>query len=172
MALLNLLRSALPNVAFSNCAATALFVDIDSYISPLDCTVPEFLYSIVVEGLAALSLAANVIQFVDFGCRLFSKTRELDKSSAKSVIEHVEIKAIAQIIGRLSCALTVPPPNGPELSPEENELSSLASSCKAIANDLLTALTELELNGSRKKWQCFRIALKAVWKSEQIDGMI
>lgn len=43
------------------------------------------------ESLAALNFAGNLIQFVDTGLRLFSKTRKLYKSSHGVLLESAEL---------------------------------------------------------------------------------
>ena len=54
------------------------------------------------EGLAALALAGNLIQFVDFGRKLFSKSRELYRSSQDLSSENAELEKIAQFYSRNS----------------------------------------------------------------------
>lgn len=54
------------------------------------------------EGFAALSVAINIVQFVDFGCRIFSETKELYKSSNGLANEAAELEYISQTLGRLS----------------------------------------------------------------------
>jgi hypothetical protein len=43
------------------------------------------------DPLSALSVAGNIIQFIDFGGRLLSKARELYKSPVRSLAVHDEI---------------------------------------------------------------------------------
>ena len=124
------------------------------------------------ESMAALGLASNIIQFVDFGCRLFSKSRELYQSTEDSVAEHIELDNIASFLSRISQTLTVSNPSPGHAPREESQVESLASTCKKIADELSHALDQLKAKGpKRKKWQCFRITLKRIWKSEQIDAM-
>ena len=52
------------------------------------------------EALVALGLAANVVQFVDFGCRLVSKSREIRRSGSLS--QHVNLDLIANDLENLS----------------------------------------------------------------------
>ena len=123
------------------------------------------------ESLAALSLASNVTQFVDFGCRLFSKSRELYQSSESSATENVELEKIAQFFSRTSKNVTDTLTSPTKLSPEENELVVIANSCEEIADQILQALDRLRIKGSKKKWKCFCVALERIWDSEQIDAM-
>ena len=122
------------------------------------------------ETLAALGVASNIVQFIEFGCRLFSESRELYKSSKTLVAEHVELEAIASSLTRLSDNLLLTHGYN-QLPPDGSDLIALAQSCKEIANELLTALDQLKAKGSRGKWKCFRIALTKVWKSDMISNI-
>ena len=123
------------------------------------------------ESLAALSLAGNIVQFVDFGCRLFSKSRELYRSSDGVLAENVELENIANSLTALSKGLT---PGSSQTQPESidyKNLRSLAKDCKSIATELLQALHELKVKDPQKKLQCFRTALKRIWRSEEIENI-
>lgn len=123
------------------------------------------------ESLAALGTTANIIQFVEFGYKLFSKSRALYKASDERVEESVELEIISKALKRLSNDLVaIPSSTMPQLQAEA-ELLPLAKRCEAIANELLVALNELQVNGRKGKWQCFRSALKRIWKSREIDYM-
>lgn len=59
------------------------------------------------EGLAALGVASNTVQFMDSGCRLVSQNQELYMSSNGLADESVELESITQSLGRLSNDLVV-----------------------------------------------------------------
>ena len=124
------------------------------------------------ESIAALNFAGNIVQFIDTGVRLFSQSRKLYKSSNGVLLESAELEIIATSIKKLSESLTAGLPLEHQLSLENNGLISLARSCDTIAEELLSALEKLKIRGSeRRKWQSFRVALSAVWKSEDIEDM-
>ena len=121
------------------------------------------------ESLAALGLAANIIQFVEFGYKLFSESRALYKASDKPVEESVELEIISEALKRLSDDLgAIPSSTMPQ---PQAELLWLAKRCQTIADELLVALNELQVKGPKGKWQCFRSALKRIWKSQEIEDM-
>ena len=134
------------------------------------------------EGLAALSVASNIAQFVDFGCRLFFETKELYSSSSGLASEAVELENISQTLGRLSNDLVPEPPVGVDLdkaflvkgnaivrSSGEDDLILIAQECQKIAKELSAALEQLKVRGPGREWQCFRVTLKRIWKPERID---
>lgn len=130
-----------------------------------------FTEEMALESLAALGIAANIIQFVEFGCKLFSKSRALYKASDTRVEESVELEIISKALKRLSNDLIAIPSSTMSQSQAEADLLPLVKRCQAIAKELLVALDELQVNGGKGKWQCFRSALKAIWKSDEIDDM-
>ena len=123
------------------------------------------------ESLAALGLAANIIQFVGFGYKLFSESRALYKASDNRVEERVELEIISKALKRLSDDLGTTPSSTTPQPQAEAELLPLAKRCRTISDELLVALHELQVKGAKGKWQCFRSALKRVWKSHKIDEM-
>ncbi|KAK0513341.1 hypothetical protein JMJ35_004327 [Cladonia borealis] len=123
------------------------------------------------ESLAALGLAANIIQFVEFGCKLFSESRELYKASDRLVEESVELEIISKALKRLSDDLIAIPSSTMPQSQAEANLLPLAKRCQAIADELLVAVNKLQANGGKGKWQCFRSALRRIWRSHKIDDM-
>lgn len=136
-----------------------------------------FIEEMALESLAALGIAANIIQFVEFGCNLFSKSRALYKASDTRVEESVELEIISKALKRLSNDLIAIPSSTMSQSQAEANLQAeadllpLAKRCQAIADELLVALDKLQVNGGKGKWQCFRSALKRIWKSHEIDDM-
>ena len=124
------------------------------------------------ESIAALNFAGNIIQFIEIGVRLFSKSRKLYRSHNGVLLESAELEIVATSIKKLSEQLTTNPPPQYQRSLESDGLTSLALGCNTIAEELLSALEKLKIRGSQsRKWQSFRIALSTVWKSEDIEDM-
>lgn len=97
------------------------------------------------ESIAALSLAGNMVQLIDFGCRLLSNSRTLYKSSEGVLAEILELESIATSLRTLSEGRTSKSPQIASQSPDESILVSLAQGCKDIADEFLQALDELRV---------------------------
>jgi hypothetical protein len=113
-------------------------------------------------GLAALGLASNVVQFVDFGLKLFSEAHELYKSTQGSRNEDLELESITLDLKRLAQNLhsTAKPSPGHsrprKLSEDEATLQKLAIGCEELANELLKLLDDLKVKGPQnRKWKSF-----------------
>lgn len=129
----------------------------------------------VLDALAALSLASSVIQFVDFTTKLISKGDKIYKSTEGVLDEHVELGAIAENLKRLSKGLVVstePLTRSEPLTPEEWALRKVGLKCQAIAHDFKTALDRLKYTGDRTRWKSFRQAVKSYWSNEVIEEML
>ena len=125
------------------------------------------------EPLSALSLVAAVIQFVDFGGNLLSKSHQIYKSASGASSENAVLEEIYENLSRLadkmmvSSALTAHKP-----SKEEKALGELATSCKDIADDLMKIINELKVKGdTHRKWKSFHSALKTVGKKSYIEEL-
>lgn len=125
----------------------------------------------VLEGIAALGLASNIVQLVDFGSRLLSKSLELYHSSDGFSTDTLELQTIATSLQGLSRDLAHPSTGMIRLSHHEADLISLARICKGIADELLEATSQLTVQGSHRKFKSFLVALKSIWKPEKIDRL-
>ena len=92
------------------------------------------------ESLAALSLAGNIVQFIDFGCRLFSKSRELYASSDGVLAENVELENIANSLNALSQGLKDEYSQTQSGSLDYINLKALGKDCENIGTEILEAL--------------------------------
>ncbi|KAI0548411.1 hypothetical protein F4679DRAFT_323102 [Xylaria curta] len=119
------------------------------------------------EPLSALSVAANVVQFVDFAFRLIGSTCAIMKSRSGLARHTKTLDAIARDAVELSDALTA----SPALASSNTTLQALLSECKTIAGDLLAVLDKLRAKKT-KKWNCFVAALRTMWSKGKIDDFV
>jgi len=143
------------------------------------------------DPFSALSLASNVVQFVDFGSKLVSRILEIHHSADGALAANVDLETIITDLRNISESLG--PPGGPN-TPEngtslvqltdscdapgglnalknKTSLEQLADSCNALANELLSVLEGLKVEGRRKKWGSVRKALKSAWKEGEVKAL-
>jgi len=120
------------------------------------------------EALAALSLASAVVQFVDFGSRLVSKTNNLRENGFSK--EGADIKAAATTLSRLGDELKA---SFSATSPEEEEMADLATRCEDIAGQLLAVMRKIEKDASVQQtaWQSFRQAIRMVMSKDELKEL-
>lgn len=86
----------------------------------------------VLEALAAISLANAVVQFVEFTTKVASKGHEYQKSVDGAIKEHIELDEYAEKFSRLSQRLTDATmllPSQDRLSEDEMSLLAVAKKC-------------------------------------------
>ncbi|KAI1446723.1 hypothetical protein F5Y02DRAFT_55953 [Annulohypoxylon stygium] len=119
------------------------------------------------EPLSALSLAGNILQFIEFTSHLLSTSVEIYKSSTGTLDSKVALEEIYQRLSYLSVSLITASRNT-QPSASELALRSIASSCNDDCIRLLAVLNDIRVDeGSHRLWKSFRAALKLAWRGEQ-----
>ena len=122
-----------------------------------------------VSAMAALSLAANIGQMIEYSLAIVSKSKEFRKSLDGSLPENrhktIVTESLLSVSGTLCDFLEYSKAVDKALSPDDEYLQDISGQCAAIASDLLDALGRLRLIPSTKhvKWNSVRQALKTVW---------
>lgn len=130
------------------------------------------------DPVTAIGIAGAVVQFVSFAHKLVSETREIH-ASAQSRSGHVAtIDEIYTSLLRLNSQLQV----SSTLNPNELEsdgiikhvlaIRGLSQSCERDCAKLLEIAQKLRGKGETGgKLQSFRVALKTLWKSSEIEEL-
>ena len=128
------------------------------------------------DPLSALSVAGNIIQFIDFGCRLLSKARELYKSPVGSLAVHDEIILVTTDLKELVKKLRQSFHSN--LANEEGEdhwkpLRNICEEASSVAEELLKRLGTLRLNfdGSHRGWDSVQLAVRSLWSEKEVVGL-
>ena len=125
----------------------------------------------MLDPLTALGLAGNIVQFVDFGAKLFSSGVEIYQSVDGALPRNAQLTTIVKDLSSLSEGLggTGKKATAYKLSKDEIALEDLADQCKILADSLLETLQDLTVkHGPHKKWNSFRQALKNAWDEKDI----
>ena len=130
----------------------------------------------MLDPFSALSLASNIVQFVDFSSKLISNSREIYSSRTGSTAKHKELESLYLDLHQLSQKVNASSQsaNGNTgRSPEEAALEKVAGLCMETADELLSTIRRLKspTTGSYQKWRSFHQALKSIWNQERIDAL-
>ncbi|KAF7884006.1 hypothetical protein EAF00_011318 [Botryotinia globosa] len=129
------------------------------------------------DPIAALGVAAAVIQFIDYGTGLISKGREIYKSGELEA--NVELgeatNRLQNLIEPLGGSLHSGIQNAPSPSPADADraLQDICTKCIDLSkerNDLLGSL-KLNLSVKHRRLASFQQAVRAVWNEEKIQGL-
>jgi hypothetical protein len=116
--------------------------------------------------LAAIGLAGNIVQFVDFGIKLSRDFRELYQSAEGGKAKHLELEDVTTDLESLCQKLqnTAIP-----ATQDDGELRNLARGCAKLARELLAMLEKVKVNKERNpRLATFRQASKNIWKEKDI----
>ena len=126
------------------------------------------------DGLSALGVAASVAQFVEFGCGLVLKTREIYKSTHGTSVQYAELEIATKRLLSLNLQLQSSRRIKENWAGGESlVLEDIHSDCMAISVELLARLNQLKIHEGHKHrhWKSFRQALKSVCSKGEIDLM-
>jgi hypothetical protein len=127
------------------------------------------------DPISAIGLASSILQIVDFGTKVLSKGNKLHKSLSGALPESLEIESVSTHLKDLSARLRGQrEPGGPAAAPIGNNqaLHELVNRCGDVADEILSALSKLKVQGKRSKWKSYRQAVKSVWNKGKIDEML
>ncbi|PVH69299.1 hypothetical protein DL98DRAFT_625614 [Cadophora sp. DSE1049] len=124
------------------------------------------------EPLTALSLAGNVIQFIDFSCKLFSQGCELYKSTDGRLAVDDEIRLITAEIQDFITKIkseAAPVAQGP--GPDSN-FDKICDEAAKIAEAILSKLEHRKLDKDRnRKFESFKRVWSQIWSQGELDAL-
>lgn len=121
------------------------------------------------DPLSAVSLAGNLLQFIQLGMQVVSKAKEIYVNGA--VAANIDLEDLTEDLRTLTLKLKLPP-RGDTASQTVNEqaLNEAYDHCIDISDDLIAHLKKLKgPGGHRGKWKSFRHALEAVWTKKDVE---
>lgn len=113
--------------------------------------------------LSALSLAASIIQFVDFTSQIVSKGKQICRSYDGTSDENTQYETVANRLRTLTQSMqdslraNLSLGHNMELQQQSLALQEICVQCTDVAGELLTHLRELKLPAGFKhrKWKAF-----------------
>jgi hypothetical protein len=128
----------------------------------------------MLDPLSALSVAASVIQFLDFGCKIVGTSLDIHKSKGGATEHNLETAAIAADLQSLSNKLKdASDINSDGWSESEKKMQDMAIRCHETAKLLCSTLRKLQKNEKSrfKSWDTLRVAIKSVHKRGEIEAL-
>jgi hypothetical protein len=140
-------------------------------------TGPKSLIANAMDPLSALSVAAAVVQFVDYSTRVVAKGSKLYKSAEGALSENIELQTASTRLQRLSGALQDSLRLGQQglqkgpLGENDQALEDICEACVKVSKELVERLEKLKVpdGHQHRKWKSFRQALKTVCSKEKIE---
>ena len=115
------------------------------------------------DPVAAFSLACGVIQVIDFSAKAAKKCHELYRDGASS--DNKQIEEMAKHLTGLRTNLDLT--NHVDM----DDLLDLGSKCSSTAEELVTELEKMKVNGPHRKRQAVKKTFKSMLKRKAIDDI-
>lgn len=121
------------------------------------------------EAIAAFSLAANVLQFIDIGSRMVGTLWSYYKSNRKGSKQAPDLLRISTDLQHVLQGFQVPATG----AHEDVGLAQLARDCQAVAEEMQNLLQSVFHHeaGSMGKREALLAALKMVWKEDDLQSL-
>jgi hypothetical protein len=130
----------------------------------------------------ALSLAGNIVQFVDFGTKLIVESRSLYKSTTGISSVNQELDFVLGEVHRIIAALRRPLTQVQSPSPTlnlaqegssqdeqlSNDFAKICHECEKLAEELQKRIEGLRVKRKFRVWSTFQQALKSAWSKEEL----
>jgi hypothetical protein len=110
------------------------------------------------DPITAIGLAANILQFIDYGAKVVTGAIEIYGSASGNTQESRNSETIVTEM-RLFAAKLQPPENG-QLSGEERALCKLATECQSLAKQILDLLEKIKPKSRKSKGSSLIAGLK------------
>lgn len=125
------------------------------------------------EALAAISLAANIIQFVDFGTKVTSKALEYRQSLTGRLKDHLDLESTLDDLNKLLYKLEHDAEIRGASSPSDQMAALLRQLkiCSNIGADIRILLDRAKVNRSGF-FKSYRKAFRAVWSQSALESLL
>ena len=126
------------------------------------------------DALTAIGLAANILQFIDFGIKLVSKGNQIYRSGDGTLPENHDLAVVTNDLLLIQTKLTKhlrPQGLSSCLDEDDQALEKLAVASNKLALQLLGRLNRVKAQGRYLRWKSWRQALKSICTKKDIDEM-
>lgn len=128
------------------------------------------------DPLSATSLAACVVNFLDFAGKLISVTNELRESGIEGRVGTMELEQITSDLLGWSSKLKTSRKESLRAATDSEDgekcYTDHAMKCQNIAKELLGVISKVKNKGGRSStWDNLRTALLSIWHEKEIEAL-
>ena len=125
------------------------------------------------DPFTALSVAGNIVQFVDFAVRIVAKGNHIYHSSDGLPDDHHDLEIVTEDLLLLTKKLRKPLQEVTGLTDkqEQDTILILSQQASDLAEKLMGFLNKAKIQGKNRKWKSLRQAIKGVTSKAEVDSM-
>jgi hypothetical protein len=117
------------------------------------------------EGLTALGLASNIVQFIDFSSKIIKGAKEIYDSGTGTVPATEGLEDVAKEMQSLS--LRLDPPSTGHQNEDERAFRRLAAECRILCTQLLDLIDSVKPSDPKSKRQSIIAAIRGTWSEKE-----
>ncbi|KAK5032803.1 hypothetical protein LTS07_004213 [Exophiala sideris] len=128
----------------------------------------------MLDPLTALSVASNIVSFVDFVVELIKEADTISTKGSAARIYHGRIVTndLISLTASLQARTPVRFASDEPLKAEEQALDTIVAQCDEVAQELILVLQRLSIDQPASTWQSCRAALRTVWSSDKVEKLM
>ena len=129
----------------------------------------------MVDPFLTIGIAANILQFLDLGSKLFNVGRQIHHYGQSE--EHMEIELVAKDLYCIAESLEASLSHSPESEqPVEDEvlLRRLVERCQGICDEIFGIIEKLKVrpgSAGQARWKSFYAAAKIILKQQDVQSL-
>jgi hypothetical protein len=122
------------------------------------------------EAIAAFSLAANIVQFIDFSSNFFSTVWSIHRKGRDGIAVVFDMEKTTKDLQVVLTDIIIPPGSTDGLTESERSLQELAEQCQKLGTELMSGLRQVgSVNKSRKR-DALKTAFQLIWKEDELKS--
>lgn len=124
------------------------------------------------DPLSALSVAATVVQFIDFSSKILNGAREIHNSDSGMTSENASLRLIVADLQNLSSNLgSVNFQPGWQRNSDQIALQDLANQCQKFSEELSAILEKLSSRDVKSRTESLRVLMQSVRHQKQVRNL-
>lgn len=126
------------------------------------------------DPLSALSLACNVLQIIEYGAKILTKTAEYHSAADGAPSEQTTLRGVVQSLKGLNTELAACIPLPSSTSPVSGPKARLIAAnneCLRLSNEFLELLDQLTVTKKHSVLESFRMSVKSMRYEEKVAAI-
>ncbi|KAJ6084564.1 hypothetical protein N7486_011364 [Penicillium sp. IBT 16267x] len=120
------------------------------------------------DPLTAISLAGNIISFIDFPYQVIAGVNKVLDSSSGMTPESAQFSALVEDLNGITQNLVS---NVAARTENEKQLCILATNCHVLSGEICQVLRSLKVGDKKSKWQGMMVKMKSMWMNKEIEAI-